>query len=112
MSHRATRVPPEAHVWIVGLSILTDGPSMGGVQHQWIEERLEEKGTALMASNAHGAPLHFVHREDPLDTFLWLSLMSIWGYTPLASAVRMQHIQFTMSDSVQYIACGTLKTLW
>lgn len=43
-----------AHVWIVGFSILLDGRSMdGGAQHQWIEERREEKGTALMASNAH-----------------------------------------------------------
>lgn len=42
-----------AHVWIVGFSILMDGRSMGGVQHRWIEERLEEKGAALMASNAH-----------------------------------------------------------
>lgn len=63
MSHRATSVPSEAHVWIVGFSILMDGRSMGGVQHQWIEERLEEKGAALMASNAHAAPLHFVHPE-------------------------------------------------
>lgn len=101
MSHRATSVPSEAHVWIVGFSILMDGRSMGGVQHRWIEERLEEKGTALMASNAHAAPLHFVHPETA-SVFFWPWLMSIWGYAVLVGSMKILAIS---------IHAGTSNTL-